>query len=188
MAKDSTCVIYIDKTVKNDGLTPYRIGCHSDHIPNGEGPYPRDPGGYKMFPVQEIDPVAEAFITPVIEGLAKLDEIICGVFVQAVVESINTGFALVPGADQAAASARAATKAAVEGAKSFVENSLNSSDFFDGRVKKSCGIDKIELDYDSTFNSLVNPYFSCCSSCSLQIHFRDHFTVANHFKISKLNS
>ncbi|CAI0652579.1 unnamed protein product [Colletotrichum noveboracense] len=173
MAKDGTCVIYIDKTVKNDGLTPCRtfckekgqpedrVGCHSDHIPNGEGPYPRDPDGYEWFPgdcfcAEEIDPVAEAFITPVIEGLAKLDEIICGVFVQAVVESINIGFALVPGAGQAAASARAATKAAVEGAKSFAENSLNPIDFFDGWVKKSCGIDKIELDYDSTFNSLVN--------------------------------
>ncbi|KAI8184821.1 hypothetical protein K4K51_012229 [Colletotrichum sp. SAR 10_75] len=173
MAEDGTCVIYIDKTVKNDGLTPCRtfckekgqpedrVGCHSDHIPNGEGPYPRDPDGYEWFPgdcfcAEEIDPVAEAFITPVIEGLAKLDEIICGVFVQAVVESINIGFALVPGAGQAAASARAATKAAVEGAKSFAENSLNPTDFFDGWVKKSCGIDKIELDYDSTFNSLVN--------------------------------
>ncbi|KAI8259046.1 hypothetical protein K4K58_002896 [Colletotrichum sp. SAR11_239] len=173
MAEDGTCVIYIDNTVKNDGLTPCRtfckekgqpedrVGCHSDHIPNGEGPYPRDPDGYEWFPgdcfcAEEIDPVAEAFIIPVIEGLAKLDEIICGVFVQAVVESINIGFALVPGAGQAAASARAATKAAVEGAKSFAENSLNPTDFFDGWVKKSCGIDKIELDYDSTFNSLVN--------------------------------
>lgn len=75
---------------------------------------------------------------------------------QAIVESINIGFALVPGAGQAAASARAATKAAVEGAKSFAENSMNPTDFFDGWVKKSCGMDKIELDYDDTFDSLVN--------------------------------
>ncbi|TIC95567.1 hypothetical protein CH35J_007896 [Colletotrichum higginsianum] len=173
MAKDGTCLIYIDTFATNDGLTPCgifckangqpedKIGCHSEHIYDPEGSYPKDPDGWEWYPgkcicAEQIDPIAEAIAIPVIEALAKLDEIICGVFVQAIVESINIGFALVPGAGQAAASARAATKAAVEGAKSFAENSMNPTDFFDGWVKKSCGMDKIELDYDNTFDSLVN--------------------------------
>ncbi|KAK2018109.1 hypothetical protein LZ32DRAFT_682309 [Colletotrichum eremochloae] len=171
-AKDGTCVMYLDKTVPNDGLTPCRtfckakgqpenkVGCHSDHIPNGKGPYPTDTDGYEWYPgkcfcAEEIDPVAEAFAIPIIESLAKLDNVICAVFVQAIVESINIGFAFVPGG-QAAAAARLATKAAVEGAKSFAENALNPSDFFDGWVKKGCGLEKIDLDYEGTFNSLIN--------------------------------
>ncbi|TQN72735.1 hypothetical protein CSHISOI_02734, partial [Colletotrichum shisoi] len=173
MARDGTCLIYIDTFATNDGLTPCgifckakgqpedKIGCHSGHIYDPEGSYPKDPDGWEWYPgkcicADQIDPIAEAIAIPIIEALAKLDEIICGVFVQAIVESIKIGFALVPGAGQAAASARAATKAAVEGAKSFAENSMDPTDFFDGWVKKSCGLDKIELDYDNAFDSLVN--------------------------------
>ncbi|EFQ31009.1 hypothetical protein CGRA01v4_08551 [Colletotrichum graminicola] len=172
-AKDGTCVKYFDPKVPNDGLTPCRtyckakgqpeekVGCHSGPTPTGKGPWYTDTDGYEWYPgkcfcAEEIDPIAEAFAIPIIESLAKLDNVICGVFLQAVVESINIGFALVPGAGQAATAARLATKAAVEGAKSFAENSMNPTDFFDGWIKKGCGIDKIELDYDGTFNSLVN--------------------------------
>lgn len=131
----------------------------TEHVANGKGPYPTDTDGYEYLPgkckcAEDIDPIAEAFAIPIIESLAKLDNIICGVFVQAVVEAVNIGFAFVPGG-QGVTAARTATKAAVQGAKSFAENAMTPYDFFDGWVKKGCGLEKIELDYQKTFDSLV---------------------------------
>ncbi|KAL0942312.1 uncharacterized protein CTRU02_200198 [Colletotrichum truncatum] len=171
MAEEGQCINYIDPS-PNDGLEPCRIwckakgqpedsvGCHSSHIPVPDGSYPTDRDGYKWQPgdcfcAEEIEPIAEAFITPVLEALSKLDEVICAVFTQAVVNSIEIGFALVPGVGQAATAARQATKLAVEGAKSFAENGLGPAAYFDDWVSKSCGLDKIDLAYDDTFNALV---------------------------------
>ncbi|KAF6798163.1 hypothetical protein CSOJ01_12781, partial [Colletotrichum sojae] len=171
-SKSGDCAVYIDSKVKNDGKTPCKqyckargqpedkIGCVSEHVANGKGPYPTDTDGNEYLPgkckcAEDIDPIAEAFAIPIIESLAKLDNIICGVFVQAVVEAVNIGFAFVPGG-QGVTAARTATKAAVQGAKSFAENAMTSYDFFDGWVKKGCGLEKIELDYQKTFDSLVD--------------------------------
>ncbi|TKW52387.1 hypothetical protein CTA1_69, partial [Colletotrichum tanaceti] len=171
-AKTGSCLIYVNKSVTNDGKTPCRIfcknsgqpettvGCHSEHVYNPNQKYPWDTDGNEYLPgkclcADKIDPVTEAIATPVIESLANLDKVICGVFVQSVVESISIGFAFVPGG-QGVTVARAATRAAVEGAKSFAENGMNPGDFFDGWVKKSCGLDKLQLDYADTFASLVN--------------------------------
>lgn len=47
MAKDGTCVIYIDKTVKNDGLTPCRTFCKEKGQPEDRVGVSGFPQGFK---------------------------------------------------------------------------------------------------------------------------------------------
>ncbi|KAF1972015.1 hypothetical protein BU23DRAFT_442552, partial [Bimuria novae-zelandiae CBS 107.79] len=83
----------------------------------------------------DVEGIATAILDVVIEGLSHLDEIICGVFMTAMVSVVEIGIDLIPGGAEATAAARA-----VQGVKSFTENALDVADSMGNWVGKACGI------------------------------------------------
>lgn len=68
--------------------------------------------------------MAEDIFSIVAQGLHQLDHIICAVMLQAFTDIVKVGVNFIPGAGEVDA-----VKAAVQGAKSMLENTLGSTGF-----------------------------------------------------------
>ncbi|KAI1074014.1 hypothetical protein F5B20DRAFT_565224, partial [Whalleya microplaca] len=113
----------------------------------------KDDEGYLWVPAPckcdnpTVEAVALDIFNVVAEGLAQLDHILCAVMLSAFKTIIEVGIDFVPGG-----AALNGAKAAVEGAKSFVENGLEAADFFGNWVGDACGVPNWNFDL---WNALV---------------------------------
>jgi hypothetical protein len=87
----------------------------------------------------------------VIEGLSKLDNVLCAVMLSSLTTIAEVGINFVPGGQVGTG-----VRLAVQGAKSFFENGMEASSFFGDWVGKSCGVDNWNFDLMSVFKPLVN--------------------------------
>ena len=85
-------------------------------------------------------------IEPVLEGLSKLDNIICAVSVESFKTIAEIGVDAIPGG--------AEVNAAVKGAKTFTENALDAASYFDNWVGKVCGVPDWNFDITQAFGNL----------------------------------
>lgn len=127
---------------------------------SGKMPPPKQAGdserdfyyGGKCICMDLIKSAAEAFLNMILEGLEELDPVVCAAMLQALTKVPE----VVPSPGQTGSVVRMATEAAVTSAKTIAENSPSPSNLFDGWIETRCGIDKIPLNYNSTFNELVD--------------------------------
>jgi len=71
----------------------------------------------------------------VAQGLEKIDNVICAIWVEAFKDVLEVGINFIPGGEVLTVAGRA-----VEGAKTFAENGLEAADFFDNWVGSACGL------------------------------------------------
>ncbi|RYP24622.1 hypothetical protein DL765_000448 [Monosporascus sp. GIB2] len=83
-------------------------------------------------------PIAEELLRVVAEGLAKLDEVLCVMMLEALNTVLEFGIAAIPSG--------AGARAAVQAAKTFAENGLEASSFFGGWVGPACGVSDWNFD------------------------------------------
>ncbi|KAL5427576.1 hypothetical protein PMIN07_006035 [Paraphaeosphaeria minitans] len=138
-----TCVKYCE----NNGGHGYSECDHTPYagmnLPNGidQSTIMHDDSGDVYVPCKckcdnpDVEGIANAILDVVIDGLSQLNEIICGVFMTAMVSVVETGIDLIPGGPEAEAAAHG-----VEAVKSFTENSLDVADSMGNWVGKACGI------------------------------------------------
>lgn len=69
------------------------------------------------------------------QGLEKIDNVICAIWVEAFKDVLEVGINFIPGGEVLTVAGRA-----VEGAKTFAENGLEAADFFDNWVGSACGL------------------------------------------------
>jgi len=94
---------------------------------------------------------ALAIFDVVAEGLSKLDNVLCAVMTQSFVTIAEIGVNFIPGGQ-----AVTGVRAAVQGAKTFVENGLTAQSYFGDWIGKACGVDNWNFDLMSVFGSLTN--------------------------------
>lgn len=87
----------------------------------------------------------------VIEGLAKLDDVICAVMLSSFKSILDVGLLFVPGGQ-----ASSAVKAAVQGAKSFYQNGEEAASFFGNWIGPACGVPDFDFDISMVFGDLVD--------------------------------
>lgn len=75
------------------------------------------------------------------QGLEKIDNIICAVWVEAFKDILEVGINFIPGGEVLTVAGRA-----VQGAKTFAENGLEAADFFDNWVGDACGVPDWNID------------------------------------------
>lgn len=69
------------------------------------------------------------------QGLEKIDNVICAIWVEAFKDVLEVGINFIPGGEVLTVAGRA-----VQGAKTFAENGLEAADFFDNWVGSACGL------------------------------------------------
>ncbi|RYP67030.1 hypothetical protein DL771_007449 [Monosporascus sp. 5C6A] len=82
-------------------------------------------------------PIAEELLRVVAEGLARLDDVLCVMMLEALNTVLEFGIAAIPGG--------AGARAAVQAAKTFAENGLEASSF-GGWVGPACGVSDWNFD------------------------------------------
>lgn len=140
-----TCIKYCGTQPDGHGYsecdhTPYK----NLNLPDGvsQSTIMRDESGDVFVPCRckcsntDVEGITDAILDVVIEALSHLDEIICGVFMTAMVTIVEVGIMAVPGGAESTAAARA-----VQGVKSFTENALDVADSMGNWVGKICGIE-----------------------------------------------
>lgn len=140
-----TCIKYCGTQPDGHGYsecdhTPYK----DLNLPDGvsQSTIMRDESGDVFIPCRckcsntDVEGITDAILDVVIEALSHLDEIICGVFMTAMVTIVEVGIMAVPGGAESTAAARA-----VQGVKSFTENALDVADSMGNWVGKICGIE-----------------------------------------------
>ncbi|KAL9621687.1 MAG: hypothetical protein Q9160_003940 [Pyrenula sp. 1 TL-2023] len=90
---------------------------------------------------KEVEDAAAFFLGEVIEGLARLDNVICAVMLESFKIIVDVGINFVPGGQ-----VLNGAKVAVQGAKTFAENGLEAADFFGNWVGKACGMPEWDFD------------------------------------------
>lgn len=96
-------------------------------------------------------PLCEEIAEIVIEGLAKLDNVICAVMLSSLQTVADIGVMFVPGGQ-----ATTAVKAAAQGAKSFYQNGQKAASFFGNWIGPTCGIDDFKFSLTMVFDNLVD--------------------------------
>lgn len=91
------------------------------------------------------------FAEIVIEGLSRLDDVICAVMLSALMTIVEVGVNFIPGGGAVSR----ATRAVVEGAKTFEENVLDGESLFTGWIGPACGIPEFEFNLMDTFEDLI---------------------------------
>ncbi|KAK1146094.1 hypothetical protein N8T08_003742 [Aspergillus melleus] len=146
------CYVYVDGGPLDKSVQPCKTWCpeHEDNegmgcrtpVTNWDDVDPtlfgHDDDGNKYFPgdclcgnPQDYLPLIE----PVLEGLSRLDNIICAVFLSSLETIAEIGINAVPGGQ-----AINGVRRAVEGAKTFVDNSLDAASFFDNWIGEACDV------------------------------------------------
>ncbi|KAL0932163.1 uncharacterized protein CTRU02_213116 [Colletotrichum truncatum] len=93
--------------------------------------------------------IAEEILGIVVEALENVDKIICAAMLESFNTILQVGItAVVPGAP--------AVRAAVTGAKTFLENGLDAASFFGNWVGKACDVPSWDFDLFAVFNPLTN--------------------------------
>jgi hypothetical protein len=77
----------------------------------------------------------------VAQGLEKIDNVICAIWVEAFKDVLEVGINFIPGGEVLTVAGRA-----VQGAKTFAENGLEAADFFDNWVGSACGLPEWNFD------------------------------------------
>ncbi|KAI0852020.1 hypothetical protein F5Y00DRAFT_274259 [Daldinia vernicosa] len=139
---------------QNPGSDPNAVGCKGPDVPIEKldpSTIDKDDDGNQFTPGECICDLsgAVAILDVVIQGLSKLDNVICAVVLSAVTTLVEEGLDAVPGG----ASVTAVHKA-VEGAKTFVENGLDAISFFSDYIGKSCGVSDFSFNLDDVFQGL----------------------------------
>ncbi|KAI0882590.1 uncharacterized protein GGS22DRAFT_46646 [Annulohypoxylon maeteangense] len=139
---------------QNANQDPNAVGCQGPNIPQDQldpSTIEKDDDGNLWTSgtcVCDL-PLAGAIIDVVIQGLSKLDNVICAVMLSAVVTLVEEGIDKVPGG-----SSVQAVQKAVEGAKTFIENGLDAVSFFGDWIGKSCGVSDFNFNLDDIFDGL----------------------------------
>ncbi|KAG9520574.1 hypothetical protein KCV07_g4234, partial [Aureobasidium melanogenum] len=100
-----------------------------------------DDNGFRWVPAPcecsnpAVEEVATAIFDTVAQGLEKIDNILCVIWVEAFKDILEVGINFIPGGEVLTVAGRA-----VQGAKTFAENSLEAADFFDNWVGDACGV------------------------------------------------
>lgn len=94
--------------------------------------------------------LCEDVVNIIIEGLEKLDNVICAVMLSAFQTIADIGLMFVPGGQ-----ASTGIKAAVQGAKSFYENGEEATSFFGNWIGPACGVPDFDFDITKVYGSLV---------------------------------
>lgn len=113
----------------------------------------RDDDGNRYLPgdcvcgnPQDLLPLVE----PVLEGLSRLGNVICAVFLSSLETVFEIGINAVPGGQ-----AINGVRRAVEGAKTFVDNSLDAASYFDNWIGDTCDLPDWNFDMmDAIFGKL----------------------------------
>ena len=96
-------------------------------------------------------PAAHAILDVVIEGLQKLDHVMCAVFLQGAELVAEVGLNFVPEGGAAVKGA----KMLIENAKTFAENGLGAGDFFQKWIGSACGVPDWKFDPGPVFSVLL---------------------------------
>ncbi|KAI9045190.1 uncharacterized protein KD926_009604 [Aspergillus affinis] len=132
----SPCKTWCPEHEGNEGM-----GCHTPVVDFDDvdpSLFGRDDEGNKYIPGNCVCGTPEDYlplIEPVIEALSMLDNIICAVFLSSLETVAEIGINAVPGG-----AAINGVRRAVEGAKTFVDNSLDAANFFDNWIGKACDV------------------------------------------------
>lgn len=97
--------------------------------------------------------VAELILDVVVEGLAKLDEVICAVMLSTVQLFVKSALDFIPVSAPLGAAVTAAR--VVEGAKTFVENGVAAASLFGDWIGPACKIPEFEFDLTRVFVNMV---------------------------------
>ncbi|KAG9521246.1 hypothetical protein KCU93_g7474, partial [Aureobasidium melanogenum] len=131
---------------KNHGGHGYD-GCDASSYPNidiehgDQSIIETDDNGFRWVPAPcecsnpDVEEVATAIFDTVAQGLEKIDNILCAIWVEAFKDILEVGINFIPGGEVLTVAGRA-----VQGAKTFAENSLEAADFFDNWVGDACGV------------------------------------------------
>ncbi|OHE99260.1 hypothetical protein CORC01_05541 [Colletotrichum orchidophilum] len=92
--------------------------------------------------------IAEKILDTVTEGLEKLDSIICAAMLESFNTILQVGINAIPG--------DVGIRAAVQRAKTFVENGLDAVSLFGNWVGKACGVPDWDFDLLAGFKPLTN--------------------------------
>ncbi|PVH79949.1 hypothetical protein DL98DRAFT_630092 [Cadophora sp. DSE1049] len=95
--------------------------------------------------------LAEEIAGIVAEALEQLDNLLCGILLQAFVTIVEVGISFVPVGGELLA----AVKLSIQAAKTFAENALEASSFMDNWVGKACGAPEINFDPFQVFDTLT---------------------------------
>ncbi|KAI0385436.1 hypothetical protein F5Y04DRAFT_276765 [Hypomontagnella monticulosa] len=141
---------------QNPGLDPNAVGCKGPTVAKEDldpSTIFKDDDGNEWTPGECVCDLsaATAFLDVVIEGLSKLDNVLCAVVLTAVTTLVQEGIDAVPGG----AAVTAASKA-VEGAKTWVENGLDAISFFGDWIGGSCDIHDFNFNLDDVFQGLTD--------------------------------
>ncbi|OTA62371.1 hypothetical protein K449DRAFT_434033 [Hypoxylon sp. EC38] len=100
---------------------------------------------------EAVETITTEIIELVAEALEQLDNILCAVFVSAIMEIAEIGLMFVPGGQ-----AISGVGKVIQYAKSAFENGMNAAGFYTDWVGKACGVPNWNFSLDSMFMDMVN--------------------------------
>ncbi|OTB04231.1 hypothetical protein M426DRAFT_11854 [Hypoxylon sp. CI-4A] len=142
--------------IEDPGSDPNGVGCKgpgTDQADTDPSIVHPDDDGNLWTPgtcVCDVATVAQPFVDVIVQALSKLDEVICAAVISAFGTIASEGIDAISGG-----SSKAFMKA-VEAAKTFSENGLDSTSFFTDFIGASCGISDFNFSLDDVFDQLLD--------------------------------
>ncbi|KAK0648415.1 hypothetical protein B0T16DRAFT_491216 [Cercophora newfieldiana] len=98
--------------------------------------------------------VGKVILDVVVEGLGKLDEVICATMLSSLDLFVQAAIDFIPATVPIGVAATAAR--VVQGAKTFVENGVEAASFFGNWVGPACNIPEFHFDIGSVFTNIIS--------------------------------
>lgn len=89
----------------------------------------------------DVEDVAASVFETVAQSLERIDDASCAIWTEALKDILGGGINSIPGGEVLTVAGRA-----VQGAKTFAENGLGATDFFNNWVGSACGLPNWNLD------------------------------------------